>query len=335
MQLQIIQTTDEFHTLSAEWNTLLAKSANNIPFLRHEYLTTWWNTLGGGEWSQGELYIILGRDQAGSLQGIAPLFLHEKTVMFIGSHEISDYLDFIAFADQLEPFIAAVLDHFMSDTAPAWDMFDLYNLVEGTDILTLLEAGARQRGFTYTQEQIQPAPRIPLAENWEAYLENIQGKQRREMRRKLRRAESFYAPVEWYIVEDESQLNDEIDAFMTLMAYDPEKEKFLTDVMSGQMRAAVHTAFRAGWLQLAFLTVGGEKAAAYLNFDYDNQIWVYNSGINFKFQELSPGWVLLAHLIQWAIARGRTTFDMLRGAEVYKYRFGGVDQFVMRVQIRK
>lgn len=340
MHLQIIQTPDEFHALATEWNQLLANSANDLPFLRHEYLITWWNSLGGGEWPQGELHIGLGRDEHNTLQGIAPLFLTqngdgENALMFIGSFEISDYLDLIAPATALPQFVDELLDYLLGDSAPSWDVLDLHNLIEGTGTLDALAEAATQRGLTYTQERIQPAPRIALAPSWEAYLESIQGKQRREIRRKLRRAEGFYAPVEWYIVEDEQTLDAEIDDFMALMAYDPEKESFLTEVMSTQMRAAVHNAFQAGWLQLAFLTVAGEKAAAYLNFDYDNQIWVYNSGLNFKFQQLSPGWVLLAYLIQWAIARGRTTFDMMRGDEVYKYRFGGVDQFVVRAQIKR
>ncbi len=335
MQLQILRTPTEFHALASEWNALLVRSASNLPFLRHEYLTTWWNTLGGGEWADGDLYIVLGRDENNTLQAIAPFFIREKTIMLIGSFEISDYLDLIVPGDRLELFVTALMEHLTGDSAPAWEVLDFYNLIEGSATLAALKADAVQRGLTYTQERLQPAPRIALAEDWEAYLESIQGKQRREIRRKLRRAESFYAPIDWYIVEDENRLDAEIDDFIALMAYDPEKEKFLTEVMSTQMRAAVHTAFRAGWLQLAFLTVAEEKAAAYLNFDFDNQIWVYNSGINFKFQELSPGWVLLSYLIQWAIERGRTTFDMMRGDEVYKYRFGGVDQFVMRAQIRK
>ena len=335
MQLQILRTPTEFHALASEWNALLVRSASNLPFLRHEYLTTWWNTLGGGEWADGDLYIVLGRDENNTLQAIAPFFIREKTIMLIGSFEISDYLDLIVPGDRLELFVTALMEHLTGDSAPAWEVLDFYNLIEGSATLAALKADATQRGLTYTQERLQPAPRIALAEDWEAYLESIQGKQRREIRRKLRRAESFYAPIDWYIVEDENRLDAEIDDFIALMAYDPEKEKFLTEVMSTQMRAAVHTAFRAGWLQLAFLTVAEEKAAAYLNFDFDNQIWVYNSGINFKFQELSPGWVLLSYLIQWAIERGRTTFDMMRGDEVYKYRFGGVDQFVMRAQIRK
>ncbi|MBC8505925.1 MAG: GNAT family N-acetyltransferase [Anaerolineales bacterium] len=340
MQIEILRTLSELENIADEWNQLLEKSANNVPFLRHEYLTTWWGTLGGGEWQSGELYIVLARNETGELIGIAPLFLTKNlagqdALMFLGSIEISDYLDLIVAEEVLLEFVEGLLEHLTSPDAPPWEVLDWYNLLDDSPTLPTLEAGAKKLGLNYSLEKLQPSPRISLASDWEEYLLGIQGKQRREIRRKVRRAEGFYVPVEWYTVEDEDKLDDEIDAFLDLMAHDSEKDAFLTEVMRSQMRTSVHTAFREGWLQLSFLTVGDEKAAAYLNFDYANQIWVYNSGINFKFNELSPGWVLLAYLIEWAIDNGREYFDMMRGDEIYKYRFGGVDRFVMRAQIRR
>jgi CelD/BcsL family acetyltransferase involved in cellulose biosynthesis len=136
-------------------------------------------------------------------------------------------------------------------------------------------------------------------------------------------------------VEDKSKLDGEIDDFLDLMAQDPEKDKFLSDAMRSQFRAAAQVAFRAGWLQLAFLNVGNQKAAGYMNFDYDGHIWVYNSGINFDFREYSPGWVLLGHLLKWANDNERKIFDFLRGDESYKYRFGAVDRFVVRATVSR
>jgi CelD/BcsL family acetyltransferase involved in cellulose biosynthesis len=119
------------------------------------------------------------------------------------------------------------------------------------------------------------------------------------------------------------------------MAQDPGKKDFLTDVMRSQMRSAVQAAHREGWLQLSFLEVGGEKAAGYLNFDYAGRIWVYNSGIDFKFGDLSPGWVLLGYLLQWANENKRQSFDFMRGDESYKYRFGAIDRFVVRARVTR
>jgi CelD/BcsL family acetyltransferase involved in cellulose biosynthesis len=39
--------------------------------------------------------------------------------------------------------------------------------------------------------------------------------------------------------------------------------------------------------------------------------------------------VLLAKMITWAIEKGLTEVDMMRGDEVYKYRFGGIDRHVV------
>ncbi len=36
--------------LETEWNALVEQSITNVPFIRHEYLRTWWQTRGGGEW---------------------------------------------------------------------------------------------------------------------------------------------------------------------------------------------------------------------------------------------------------------------------------------------
>ncbi len=340
MDFEVIQDEGRLAELAGEWNALLERSAIRVPFLRHEYLLSWWETRGGGEWAQGDLHIITARQADGSLCGIAPLFRLPQAegrarLMFLGSFEISDYLDFIAPAAQLPAFVQGVFDLLSQEPPAAWQVFDAYNLLEDSPSLPLLEAQAAARGWEFRRERLQPAPRVPLPDSWEAYLSTLKKKQRHEIRRKLRRAANHEQPVRWYMVTEEAALDAEMDAFLHLMAYDPQKDAFLTEVMRSQMRRMVHAAFRAGWLQLAFLEVGGEKAAAYLNLDFDNQIWVYNSGLNQAYRTLSPGWVLLSYLIQWAIEQGRTAFDFMRGDEDYKYRFGGQDRFVWRARLER
>ncbi len=347
IQIQVIKDFKEAEIISEQWNELLTCcSASHVPFLRYEYISTWWKTLGGGEWSQGELFIVLAYRQDGDgsdpseLVGIAPLFFshnreNEPALMLIGSIEISDYLDFIVRSSDLMEFTETLLDFLSKTNEPAWQVLDLYNLPDSSPTLAALEAAANKLGWRCSQTQLQPCPYIPLPETWEEYLQKIDKKQRHEIRRKMRRAEEYETPVRWYIVDDENSLDQEMDDFLGLMAQDPEKARFLTDVMRTQMKSAVHTAFRAGWLQLAFLLVGDRKAAGYLNFDFAGHIWVYNSGLNFEFRELSAGWVLLGHLLQWAIENKRICYDFMRGSEDYKYRFGGINRYVIRARLKK
>ncbi len=341
MDFEIIADEEAFAAMQTAWNGLLERSATRVPFLRHEYLFPWWETRGGGEWdAASRLRIIAAREEDGTLAGIAPLFLASHggepgdTLAFLGALEISDYLDFIVPPERLPAFVPALFD-FLSAEVPGWKAFDACNLLENSPARPLLAAEAARRGWNFVEEPLQPAPCVLLPETWEAYLAGLKKKQRHEIRRKLRRAAAYESPVRWYAVSDEDTLDDEVEAFLHLMAYDPAKESFLSEVMRSQMRRMVHAAFRAGWLQLAFLEVGGEKAAAYLNLDFDNQLWVYNSGLNPAYRHLSPGWVLLAHIIRDAIARGRTALDFMRGDEAYKYRFGGQDRFVWRARLER
>ena len=340
MHLSVVQTLEGLSPLADEWNALLDSSASRVPFLRHEFISTWWRTLGGGEWPDGQLWVLLGRDETGNLLGVAPFFLirnqnGEHVLMLMGSIEIADYLDFIARPEDLPAFIASVLDFLASEQGPDWQVIDLYNLLENSPSLPVIQAEAAQRGWDCAIDKLQHCPYIPLPGDWASYLSGLQKKQRHEIRRKIRRLETQELSTHWYIVSDATSLDAEIKAFIALMAQDAEKEHFLTDVMRVQLYASIHAAFEAGWLQLAFIEIDGQKAAGYLNFDFGNHIWVYNSGLNYAFGELSPGWVLLGYLLQWANEHGRLAFDFMRGDEDYKYRFGATDRFVLRATMRR
>jgi hypothetical protein len=105
------------------------------------------------------------------------------------------------------------------------------------------------------------------------------------IRRKMRRLGLILC---WYIVENGPAWR-RTKAFMDMMAQDLNKRRFLTDdaVQFHQWH------IRAGWLQPRFFEIGGEKAASYINFDYLNSIWVYNSAIGFKFTSSRRAQVLL------------------------------------------
>lgn len=329
-----------FELPANEWNALVEAGILNAPFLRHEYLSTWWSTRGGGEWPADTSLCLISARENGKLIGLAPLFFASNreglpALLLVGSIEISDYLDLIVGPEHHSPFLTGLLDWLDANAPQPWSLLDWYNLPGTSPTLQALKTASAKRGWTYVEEVYQPSPSIPLPGDFETYLSTIGKKQRHEIRRKMRRAEESGRNVRWYIVQDEALLDSEMDSFLHLMAQDPEKAAFLTDVMRSQVKASVHAAFRAGWLQLAFLEVDGEKAAGYLNFDYDNKIWVYNSGLNPRFRDLSPGWVLLGYLLRWANEHQRCELDFMRGSEDYKYKFGAENRHVQRVRVSR
>jgi CelD/BcsL family acetyltransferase involved in cellulose biosynthesis len=323
--------------LKDQWNALLDCSAAHVPFLRYEYLNSWWDTRGGGEWPQDAGLVITAGWQDGRLVGIAPLFQAtgregKPALMLLGSVEISDYLDLITCREDVADFVDALLP-FLRENISGWVDLDLYNLLSDSPTLPALLAASERLGWQHRSELLQHSPYIPLPGDWEAYLCGIDKKQRHEIRRKMRRLEESGLAVRYYHADDPARMEGEIDDFLSLMRMDSEKERFLKPEMIEHMRRTMGCAYDEGCLHLAFLEIDGEKAATHLSFDYLNRIWAYNSGVNRKWLEYSPGWVLLGYELKWANENHYREYDFMRGDEAYKYRFGAVDRHVMRVVV--
>ncbi len=326
---------DVFDDLADEWTALLHRSAMDTLFLTPLYKRTWWRHLG-----QGELTVLTAR-QGSDLLGIAPLFGVEWTdggriLHTVGCAEVSDYLDWIAAPGREEEVLAALLDFLAGRDAPAWRALDLCNVHQDSPTLRLLPALARARGWTVETEVQEVCPLVHLPGSWEEYLAALDGKDRHELRRKLRRAEAAEG-LRWWIVGPQDDLEAAVEDFLTLMARSSQaKDAFLTPTMRGFFRELARMTFDAGWLELAFLELDGTKLAAYFNFVYNDRVLVYNSGLDWQADPgLGAGIVLTGFLIRHAIAQGRRVYDFLRGNEPYKYRFGGRDVTVHRILVRR
>lgn len=341
LQIEVIRSQTEWKKLAEDWNKLLSRSIIDVPFLRHEFLSAWWQHRGGGEWPQeAELYILIARQEDGVLAAALPLFLSKNhagkpALMLLGSVEIADFLDVIAPEDQLDNFLDAALAYLAGPDAPAWETLEFFNLLEESPTLAALEKVAGEHGLKYNHERLQPSPKISLPDDFETYMESLDGRYRREMLRKMRNAMGYFIPVKVERAGQDDDLTAEMDAFFAMMREESHKDAFLTDAMAAQMQAIAQAAFDHGWLDLQFMVVGREKAAGYLNFVYNDRVWVYNSARADKFDSLSPGIALMGLLIEDAIESGYQDFDLMRGDEDYKYQLGGVDRWVVKAEISR
>ena len=106
MEIKLHQDFSEID--QAQWDELLSQSVTDVPFLRYGYLKHWWEFKGGGEWPQDAKLCILTGWEGGELKGIAPFFSIKENgrekAYFLGSIEISDYLDVIVRPADAEDF---------------------------------------------------------------------------------------------------------------------------------------------------------------------------------------------------------------------------------------
>jgi CelD/BcsL family acetyltransferase involved in cellulose biosynthesis len=336
VKLTVYDQVDLFEMLQPEWNELLRRSASDRIFSTWEWQSTWWDA-----YHPGKLWVIVCRDEGDRLLGIAPWFVEYhpeqgRVVRSIGCIEVTDYLDLIIDKDHVDTVLNCFAVFLVSHRSD-FDVIDLCNLPETSPIYTRFPAVLSQYQFDVKVSEQEVCPVIVLPTTWDNYLDSLDKKQRHEIRRKIRRVEGAVENVGWYIVGASHDLNREIERFLSLMAAShSQKAVFLQDSQNVDFfKKMVPIVYQNGWLQMSFITIGGQASAAYLNFVYGNQVLVYNSGLlPDQYGHLSPGIVLLAYNIQHAIEAGYSVFDFLRGNEVYKYRMGAEDTKVYMLRAR-
>lgn len=328
MKIEACTSDTVFENLREEWSGLLTEARDNRIFLTWEWQSTWW-----AAYHPGELWVLAVRNDDGQLVGLAPWFIEQRpqtgrTVRSVGCVDVTDYLEVIVHQAHEAPVFEA-LAAYVGENQSCYDKIDLCNIPEGSPVLKYLPQLLQERGLSVEIKPQEVCPVIELPSTWEDYLNKLDKKQRHEVRRKLRRTDEY--AVEWYAVGPEHDLNAETEIFLRLMACaSPDKAEFLRDEKNvAFFRQLAPILMERGWLQLAFLKVDGTHTATYLNFLYNEEVLIYNSGLDIEAAKgLSAGIVLLAYLIQYAIEHDYKRFDFLRGNEEYKYRMGAVDTHI-------
>ena len=334
MKITTFNKASVFEHLETEWNDLLRRSSADILFLTWEWQSTWWNA-----YVAGDIWVVTCRTDDGRLVGIAPWFIQntdgERVLRTIGCVDVTDYVDIIADRNCVEA-VQVYLARVLAENNHLFDRINLCNIPEASPTYTQFPDKLREHEFAADTVLQEVCPVIHLPAEWEDYLGTLDKKQRHEIRRKLRKAESE-AKLEWYVVGQEYDFGAEVDRFLSLMgASQPSKAEFLRDQNNLRFfKNILDIAHEKGWLRLSFLKCNDTHVAAYCDFDYNGHILVYNSGLQPEsYAQLSPGIVLLAYDIRHAIETGHTIYDFLRGNETYKYRMGAEDTRVYKLVAR-
>jgi len=364
----------ERHTFAdldpATWGRLATANPWATPFSSWAFHRAWWDAYAANAHEQ----TLVVRDGE-ALVGIAPLMHRHEVepsdaathtsmrhghdlpltpvdptakAVFFGASYHADYATLLAAPHDLPAVAGAVAAHLASPAAPdpdhpmPWDVVDLRRLrALDPTAPALADAFRRQAGsdewhVTLEREDVCPVAALPHGGTFDDYLGTLGKKARHEIRRKIRRAE---AAGEVRFDEAEDPLAG-LDAFIDLHQRRWGAEGLFPDTQGGaQSRVFIRRLFELlgpdGPLRLAFLTVGGHRIAAGLTFETPDTTFYYNAGVDPDARELSPGVLLVAQIVQRALARGARRLDFLRGDEGYKYEWGARDEPIQRLLVRR
>ena len=327
MHVEVFTAVSAFQHLRTEWQQLLTRLPWHSVFHTPQWQENWWRHFG----TSHQLYLLAVRADDGTLQGLAPLMTPagaetSARLELLGDLEVCDYLDILLLPPYQQEVAQALVTHLVTQAGDELELC-LPNLAQHSPVQALFQKNLIEHGLTVEIEQIETCPTIALPADWEAYLALLRGKDRHELRRKIRRAEAA-VQLEYRVTTEAHQLAADVETFIALhrMSQQEAKHDFMTPAKTAFFRDMAQQLWPHGWLELVFLYADGEPIAGLCCFTYGSTYAAYNSGYHPAYAELSSGIVLFAHCIGRAIARGCTAFDFLRGNESYKYRFGATDQ---------
>ena len=319
--VDLVSDKTAFLALEREWNDAVDRAAIAHPFVRHEWVRTWWDAFGDTQ----QLNILVVR-HAARVCAIAPL-MFERAQMYgmpvrrlrFLQNDHTPRTDVIV-ADHVEDSYRA-LWHAMLDGGPRWDVLQLSQIPSESSsrerLGQLAMAARRQTGVWPSGA----APYLQLTSNWNDYLTSLGSKFRQNLRNRLGRLSQFGEPTLEVLAapdairagrEDAQRLEDSgwKGAQGTAIGSDGAVQRFYT--------LLTERANECPWLRLLFLSVGGRRIATSYAAVYANKLFLLKTGYDPEFAKCSPFKLLTYFALQRAFDQGYTEFDFLGDTEPWK-----------------
>jgi len=323
--MSYVLTVESFDSLASYWANLSHSLRWNSPFVLPLWLKVWWQEFG----AEAELYLSSVR-QGEKVIGVAPLLVREGKASLIGSADVCDYLDFVVAPEREQDFFGVLLDDLKGKGI---NLLDLRPLRPDSTVLTHLVSIAQNRGYEVLCQPEDVSVELDLPATWEEYLAALTTKQRHEVRRKLRRL-SEAGKVDYHFVENSVAVHDTMDIFLKMFTESrQDKATFLTAQMESFLRSLANSMTEVGLLRLGILELDTQPTAMVMCVDYNDCMYLYNSGYNPQYNALSVGLLCKVLCIKESIQEGKKRFDFLKGDETYKYHLGGGEVPLYRCQI--
>lgn len=294
-----------------------------------EWLLGWWDQYATPE---DRLHIILVFDSEKNLVGLAPLYQQQdssnKTLQVLGARDnCSHHLDWLSIAGWETRVGAAVARHLLQGPQN-WKKLLLAAVdADATAIHATLNHLTGQ-GCLGHQRQINSCWKINLPDCWDDYLQMLSASLRKRCR-KLQRQFFDSGKIGVHMVEREADLQEGFEILLKLHAARWGNARQPLGVFSDPKFRSFHESVAKALLadrklRLAWLEREGQPIAVEYQFFDAESVYAYQAGIDLSMGEYSPGKLSMMAAIQFAIARGCQTFDLLGGDEAYKSNWRAV-----------
>jgi CelD/BcsL family acetyltransferase involved in cellulose biosynthesis/glycosyltransferase involved in cell wall biosynthesis len=300
--IEVVRSVEGLQSIEEEYRRLFNACSDATPFSSPDWLLPWSTHL-----LRGEIRTVTVRKH-GKLIALAPLMLEGETLRFLGTGE-TDYMDVLAADDDAA---AALWDGVREEAQQS--ALSLEELREGSIAIRTLPEDLR---LNLVDGCVCPVINLNGLRLPGKLLKNVRGQFRR-----LRDAN--------FSIATESTAEEFINSLLRLHSARwtavGEQGVLGDEFVRRFHREAVLRLLRAGILRMHGLRTEGRLSAVLYCLAWAGKVYYYLGGFDPELSSFGPGSVLLHHAIEVAREAGDREFDMLRGTEPYKYRWGATDR---------
>lgn len=314
MHVNLVESFADFEKLKSNWEHVYKQDPESPIF-------TSWAWFRG--WFQGTAFpwkILACRPKDGDdYVAFLPLGMTSRrrrgvnfAEVFIGGNPNSDHTGFVCLPDHRDHATAEIAAFLAKKMA--WDVFRLRDVFDAK-VENLIKAFPA-RDFEVRRSEGQVCPYISLPDTWDEYVQNYLGRHsRKEFRAYLRDFER----AEEYRIELANSEN--FRAFLELLiGFYRQRWPEVSDGNIVLKKHILTNCFAAGALLLPVLFFRDQPiAASALFLDFKNSsINGYMTARDMCCDRLDPGKRLRCFEVNYAIEKGFSVLDMLRGDEMFK-----------------
>lgn len=321
LSVELVQDDNTFLRMGAVWNRLVDEAKIDHPFLRHEWVRTWWECFK----PLGQLHILIVKEGTEPI-AIAPLMFDHGRMYGCAVRRLrgianvyTERFDLILTRRAKEACRA--IWKALAAQSDSWDMLELRQIPEGARAAEYLRFSAFEDKFLLGQWHSSDGPYIPINKSWESYSKTLSKKHLSNMRGRAKGLHRI-GDVRHEIVTGGPHLNSSLNEAFLLEAA-AWKGKAGTAIMSQPDRLSFYRtlltrAAEGGWLQLHFLTIEGKRIAVQFALLVHNKLYILKSGYDPHYAPFAPSLLLCELMLKDAWKRRMVEVDFLGDAERWK-----------------
>ena len=319
--VEVVRDDAGFLGLEAAWNATVDRAGVAHPFLRHEWVRTWWDCFGAG----AALHILVV-SRHGQITAIAP-FMRDRTSMYglparrirLMHNDHTPRTDVIVASDA-DASYRAIWSALRRDR-DSWDLLQFGQIERDSQTRrVLLELAPADRCATGVWTS-GDSPYLRLTGSWDDYLNRLPAKFRSNLRNRMSRLTRLGEPA-LEVLTDGAAIQAACDDVWRLepSGWKRDAGTAITsdDAVHRFYTALIERAAAAGWLRLLFLTVGGRRIAMSYGACFRNRLFLFKTGYDPEYAPCAPFKLLTYFAIREAYARGLSEVDFLGDSEPWK-----------------